>query len=295
MAALVKTAIIGASGFIGNHLLRAYREVYPDCLGTTFSQPRPDLAPFDLRNPDIATLRLEETGHEAVILASAKPNISYCEEQRDEAYAVNVRGTLELARQLSKTSLQLIFLSSDYVFEGTAGGYDDASSTCPTTEYGRQKVEVETALPGLVKNHLILRLAKSFGLKKGDGTLLDDIAASLAAGKILQAADDQFLCPTLIGDLVGAIQAIQSKGLTGTMNVCNPEPWSRYGLATELANGIGVQSNLVRKISLHEIPSMVGRPLDTSMACLRLKNEVSFEFTPTQEAIEQVSKAWRVS
>ena len=179
---MVKTAVIGASGFVGHHLLRAYRQVFPDCVGTAFSNLQPGLTPFDIQEPDLASLRLEETGHRAVLIASAKPNIEFCERERSLAYAVNVRGTLKLIRQIARCSLQLIFLSSDYVFEGTDGDYDDDAETEPTTEYGRQKVLVEEEIPARTDNYVILRISKEFGLQKNDGTLLDEMACTLAAG-----------------------------------------------------------------------------------------------------------------
>src|SRR5262249_37689550 len=122
---IVKTVVIGASGYVGNHLWRAYRLAYPDSLGTTFSTANSDLAFFDIRRRDIHSLSLAGRVYPAVLIASAKPNITFCEQQKDAAYAVNVRGMLELIRQLGQTSLQVIFLSSDYVFEGSTGGYGD--------------------------------------------------------------------------------------------------------------------------------------------------------------------------
>lgn len=163
---MIKTAVIGASGFIGSHLCKSYRRVYPDAAGTTFSGTQPGLTYFDIRQTALDLLRLEETGHRAVLIASAKPNVEFCEREKEAARAVNVLGTIELIRQISRTSLQVIFLSSDYVFEGRAGQYDDNAETQPTTEYGRQKVQVEKELPSLTDNYLILRLSKSLAPTK---------------------------------------------------------------------------------------------------------------------------------
>jgi dTDP-4-dehydrorhamnose reductase len=172
----VKTAIIGASGYIGRHLWAAYNKEFAGSLGTSFSSANPSLNFFDIRQPDIKPLRLEEQGYESVIITAAKPNIAYCQDHRDEAYAVNVTGTLESIRQLGRTRLQTIFLSSDYVFKGTTGNYQDNAPTEPTTEYGRQKVLVEQAIPSLTDNFLILRIGKIYGVEKGDRTILDELA-----------------------------------------------------------------------------------------------------------------------
>src|SRR6266850_1077079 len=293
MNPLIKTAVIGASGFIGLHLWQACRARFPDCVGTSFSSQQAGLVPFDIRNPRLAALGLEETGHQAVLIASAKPNIAYCEQNREVAYAVNVAGTLELVRQVARTSMQVIFLSSDYVFDGKGGPHDDDHPPAPTTEYGRQKAEVERVLPTLTPNYLVLRLSKIYTVQKGDGTLLDEMAALLAAGKEVRAARDQIFCPTRIDELVTTVQAVQDRGLRGVVNVCNPERWARADMALALAEEMMVPRSLVKAIALYDIPAMRGRPLDTSMRTSRLAKEVGARFTPLRQDIRRVAQLWR--
>lgn len=289
---MMKTAVIGASGYIGRHFLKAYRAEHPDCVGTAFSRVQPDLTFFDLRKPDISLLRLEETGHQAVLIASAQPNIKRCEDEKSATFELNVKGTLELVRQLGRTSLRTIFLSSDYVFAGK-GPHDDDDETHPATEYGRQKAHVEKEIPELTGKYLILRLSKIFGMQKGDGTLLDNIACALHEGQEILAAEDQLFCPTFVDDLTAAILAIQERALIGTINVSSPEIWSRHRLATALAQAMRADESRIKKIALYDYPSMVGRPLDTSMACSRLRKETKAAFTPLSSCIERTAAHWQ--
>lgn len=288
----VKTAVIGASGFIGRHFWEAYRRTYRDCIGTTFSARNPDLAFFDIRQPEIRPLQLEQDGYRAVMIAAAKPHVGYCEQNREAASLVNVGGTLELIRQLGRTSLQVIFLSSDYVFEGRAGRYADAAEPRPTTEYGRQKALVERELASLTDNYLILRLSKTFGVQKNDRTLLDEMAGLLASGQEVQAATDQIFCPTFIDDLIRAVLAIQARNLTGILNVCSPECWSRYDIARALAEVMQVDASLVRPVRLQELPGMESRPLNTSMVCRRLSQETGTAFTPLRALLPRIAAHW---
>lgn len=290
---MVKTAVIGASGYIGRHLWKTYRRAHPDSLGTSFSATNAELVYFDIRRPDIQPLRLEQSAYRAVLIASAIPNIAFCEQQRDAAYEVNVRGTLELIRQLGRTQIQVIFLSSDYVFEGNTGRYTDEAEMRPTTEYGRQKALVEKELPSLARNPLILRLSKIYGVEKGDRTFLDEIACCLAKGAEVRASTDQVFCPTYIDDLVRAIVAIQDRGLCGVLNVCNAECWSRYDLAVNVAKALSIAPQMVQPVLLHELPGMSGRPLNTSMTCDRLTREVGFLFTPLSDAFRAVAANWK--
>ena len=292
---MIKTAVIGASGFVGRHLLASYRARFPDCVGTGLSSKDPSLTRFDIRQPVLSALRLEESAHQAVLIAAAKPNITYCEQNPGAAYEVNVRGTLELARQAGRAGLSLIFLSSDYVFDGHRGPYADDHATAPATVYGQHKAEVERELPSLGSDYLILRLSKIYGLGKGDGTLLDEMAQQLAARREIRAARDQVFCPTYVADLVAAVHAIQAKKLRGTCNACNPERWSRLDIALSLAVAMGADRSLVKPIALHDLAAMAGRPLDTSMSIPRLSREVQPRFVPLREHFAAVARLRRAA
>jgi dTDP-4-dehydrorhamnose reductase len=130
---------------------------------------------------------------------------------------------------------------------------------------GQHKAEVERELPSLGSDCLILRLSKIYGLEKGDGTLLDEMAQQLAARREIRAARDQVFCPTYVADLVAAVHAVQAKKLRGTCNACNPERWSRLDIALGLADAMGADWSLVKPITLRDLTAMAGRPLDTSI------------------------------
>lgn len=287
---MIKTAIIGASGYIGWRLLQSYREIFPDCIGTTFSQKVSSLHYLDLRSPDIRELRLVETGHKAVLIASAKPNISYCENETQSAYEVNVKGTIELARQAENIGLPVIFFSTDYVFEGITAPYADTDIPKPTTQYGQQKLAVEVALPKLVSNYLILRLSKIYGTQAQDGTLLNEISSKLASGSEIQMATDQLFCPTHIDDIVDVIHGLQKLGCQGILNLCNPHGISRYDIAILIADTMKANKSLIHPISLHDLPIMRSRPLDTRMFPSKVIMKIKPQFKSLQESILRISE-----
>lgn len=293
---MMKTAIIGASGFVGRHLLRVFRSVYPDTIGTSFSQTNEGLLPFDIRRPNLASLGLRERGHGAVLIASAKSNIAYCEQNEEASRAVNVRGTLELIRQIAELGMRPIFLSSDYVFDGQVGGYDDDARTNPSTIYGRQKELVEQELPRLVDGYLIVRLSKVYGLEKGDGTLLDEIASSVASGKTIRAARDQVFSPTYVNDVASVLLELLARDITGVINVCAARAFSRYELSIEMARAMGLDdgaiNRLIEPVALHCLPGMTGRPLNTSMTPSRLAGMVQTKLTPMEDSLRRVAANW---
>jgi len=288
-----KTAVIGASGFIGSAFLPVYRQIYPDCVGTSKVKNKDTLAYFDLLTPDISNLHLSESQHKEALIVAAIPKIHECEINKDFTRNVNVNGTLELIRQLASKGIKPIFTSSDYVFDGITGNYIDESNINPITEYGKQKAEVEIKIAEITKgNYLVIRLGKIFSLEKNDGTLLDEIAGILSSGGVINAAYDQIFCPMVISDLVDIIINLQLCQITGIINVCGPEIWSRHQLALEIAKAMDINPDKVKKVSLDEI-GLGGRPKNTSMKINRLLKVTDSKFTPIKKSIEEVAKNWK--
>lgn len=289
---MIKSAVIGASGYIGSHLFREYRRFFPDCIGTGFSRINKELVYFDLRHPDLFKLHLEETEHQAVIISSAIPNIAWCEANPTESYTLNVQGTLKLIKQIGDTSLTTIFLSSDYVFNGQTGHYSDLSETNPITEYGRQKAAVEREIPNLTNKYLILRLSKTYGLTLNDGTLLDSIASNLINNKQIWVASDQFFNPTSINDVVSMLLHLQKQSANGLFNVCNSNYSSRYEIASQLSKSLNTPPSLIKTVPLHAIPGMDKRPLNTSLLCSPIFDHLKTSFLSINEATKIVANNW---
>ncbi len=286
----MKTAIIGASSYIGKNLIDFYRLRYPDCVGTYFKNKK-NLKNifFDLKNSNINNLKLYERGHKSVIISAAIPNIDFCEKNPNLSYKINVEGTLKAINELVKTPIKIIFLSSDYVFDGKKGSYSESDITNPSTNYGKQKKKVEDEIINLSDKVIILRLSKVYGLKKGDGTLLDEAANLLSKKKYISAALDQFFCPIFIDDLVKIIDVVQNNEIFGKLNVCSDEVWSRYNLILKLAEEMKINKDYIKKINLHDFSNFNNRPLNTSMINKKLHKFINFKFFSMAEAVKKIA------
>jgi dTDP-4-dehydrorhamnose reductase len=279
-----KLAVIGATGYVGRRLHRAALERDPSSVGT--SRREDQLPTLDLRSPDIRELRLPERGHTHAAITAAVPEIAACERDPAGTRAVNVDGAVEVARQLQNEGVVPVLFSSDYVFDGEAGGYADAAPLSPTTEYGRQKAELEEAVGGRA---LVLRLGKVYGTERGEGTLLDEMAGSLAAGRPVRAAADQVMTPVLARDVVEATFALVDRDVRGVVNVCGSERCSRLALAQAIAEALGAEPSLVRQITLDELDEDFTRPKRTDLVAERLRAETDIRPVPVSEVIPRVA------
>jgi dTDP-4-dehydrorhamnose reductase len=287
-----KTVVIGANGFLGRNFLLSYKSIYPDCVGTTRHPEDPNF--LDLVNPDISSLQLSKKGYQQALILAAMPNIAICENEKDRTRKVNVDGTLSLIRQLVKEKIRPIFASTDCIFDGIVGSYEDETPPNPIIEYGKQKSEVEKQIKEICDhNYLTIRLSKVFSLVKGDGSLLDEMASTLASGGIIQAAYNQVFCPTLVSDLISVVLKMQEKNFKETFNVCSPEKWSRYDLAMKLAGAMNRNADKVKRISLDDLGESFRRPKNTTLSVERLQEAIDFDFTPIDQSIMNVAQNWK--
>ena len=296
---LPKIAIVGASSYLGNALINKYamRENKHNIIVTSRSVTNcqnEGFYPLDLLSPDIRPMKLAQHGYRYAIIFAAVSKLADCEKKPKFTRNINVDGTLELLRQLSSEGVTPVFLSSDVVFGSNTGNYAEYSKTLPLNEYGRQKVEVERQIKDICNgNYLILRLAKVFGLMKGDGTLLDEMAAKLIHKNFLKEAYDQIFCPILIDDLIEIIICLISNESKGIINVCGEKAISRYDLAASLAKTLNIDNKFIQKVSIDDINIGSPRPKNTSMCIDKLKKLINYDISPLDKCIDIVAANWR--
>lgn len=286
---LPTTAVFGANGFIGRHLRAALFRDNQGCIAVA-RQPLAGQFPFELISPDIASLQLRQRGVSSAIIAAGVTSIAYCEQYPEQSRAVNITGTVALARQLRHEGLRVVAFSSDYVFDGSQGNYCEAARVNPLNEYGRQKAAMERELLAACDGEaLIIRLSKVFDTIRGSGTLLDEMAANMLQGVPLRAAADQYFCPTSVEDVIAGVRGLLLTDLTGIVHLCSPDRISRFQLAVTLANAFGAAPSLIERISLKDLGEKFRRPLDTSMVCSRLPH---VHFTPLAVCIERLKAGY---
>ena len=296
---LPKLVIIGSSSYIARNVIEYYAKAsYSSKLVITSR----DLKKcdnnkcffLDLSCPEIKNLQLLKKGFGHAIIFSAISNIAECENNKEFSKNINVNKTLELANQLSSEGVIPIFLSSDVIFGDNIGNYTENSRPSPINEYGRQKLEIEKQINDVTNgNYLLLRLSKVFSLEKGDGTLLDEMAAKLVNGIFLKEACDQIFCPILVDDLVRIIIRLISAGTTGIINVCGEKALSRYEMATLLAKFLNVDKNVIQRVAIDDLNLGAPRSKNTSMCIDKLQKIINFDFTPLDDCIDTVANSWR--
>jgi dTDP-4-dehydrorhamnose reductase len=224
------------------------------------------------------------------MIAAAVCRMSLCEQDKESTFQCNVERALYLAQYFAQRGITPILFSTDYVYDGIAGDYTEASRPNPLNEYGRQKVVLEELLPSVCgDNYLLIRPGKVFGLEKGDKTLFDEMASHLTQHIPIRAAYDQIFSPIAIQDLIQAVFSLQRLRLKGVFNICGQEKWSRYDLGLKIAEKLLVPLHLVEPISLDDLKETFKRPKCTTMRLDKLLQNIEIEMTSMEEYIEKIA------
>jgi dTDP-4-dehydrorhamnose reductase len=233
----MRILITGANGQLGSVLQRTF---------TGEDLVLKDLPDFDLTAPDCEDQIRE--AHPAVILhVGAYTNVDGAEREPERATAVNVEGTTYVARAAAALHARLVYLSTDYVFDGTkTSPYREGDSPRPLNEYGRSKYEGERAALSVCQNSIVVRTAWLFGHEGHN--FVKTIMKMAHERPVLEIVSDQRGCPTYADDLARALKSLVLGDAQGIYHVTNGGDASWYEFAQAIVRHVGV-STTVRPIS----------------------------------------------
>lgn len=198
-----------------------------------------------------------------VVHAAAIGLVDYCEEHKQVCYKVNVDATRRLLMSAAKEGMKIIYISTDYVFDGRKGLYSESDVPVPINYYGLTKLvgeEITRSLEGTV-----IRVSAVFGPGPGRPNFAQVLYEKLSNGEKVKAAIDQYLSPTYnmhIGMAVAKL--LELSKYVGILHVTGPR-LSRYEYALLVAEILGADQELIRPITMEKIPYKAPRPRDSSL------------------------------
>ncbi|MEK7269286.1 MAG: dTDP-4-dehydrorhamnose reductase [Nitrospirota bacterium] len=238
----------GADGQLGRELQRAL-------LGHTLvlaAWPK-----FDLLKPDVEKHVLDARPH-VVIHTAAYTDVDEAERKPDKAMAINAEGTERVARAAAKTGARLIYLSTDYVFDGQKGApYRETDEPNPLNAYGRSKLEGERKALAYCANTLVVRTAWLYGAHGKN--FVKTIMRLASEQPELRVVADQRGCPTHAGDLAQALARIVDTDLRGVVHAAGAGDCTWYEFACAIVSLMG-SSVTVRPITTAEAKRAAPRP-----------------------------------
>ena len=257
----VRVLIIGATGLLGRVLMQQWDSGEAAGVGSKEG---------DIRDPAQVQQLFARFRPECTILAAAYADVDGCERDPDRAYAVNRDGAVNVARAARDTGSRLIFLSTDYVFDGSkTTPYEPDDPVAPLSVYARSKVEAEARLREILPSCCIARTSWIFGAS-GAG-FANAILERAQSQKKLAVVNDQRGGPSFNRDLARALRLLIAARAEGTVHVSNGGDCSRYEFACELIKAAGLADVSVEPASSSQFPRPARRPVYSVLSIMGLQ------------------------
>jgi dTDP-4-dehydrorhamnose reductase len=245
----MRVMIFGASGLLGRALMREWTG--DEIVGLSSRD-------VDIRDKNRVSEKVQSVGPEWIVLAAAYTDVDGCESNQDRAFAVNRDGAVNVAEAAKGIGAKLLFVSSDYVFDGTkTSPYEIDDTRNPLGVYGRSKSEAEVRLQQLLPNCCIARTSWLFGT--GGKCFPDTILKLGATRPTLDVVNDQHGCPTYAIDLAGTIIRLCRQNAKGIVHVTNAGSCTWFEFAQGIVREAGLTTQ-VRPISTEQMPRPARRP-----------------------------------
>jgi dTDP-4-dehydrorhamnose reductase len=262
--------LIGASGQVGRHLAPALAARGWEVVGTGNSRAGAGLLPLDLQDHGAIGATISRLRPALCVLSGAMTNVERCESEPELAEAINARAPAIAAAACRAVGGRTILLSTEYVFDGTAGPYGEDDRTCPISVYGRTKLEGELAMLAADPASLAIRTTVVFSFLPGDKNFLMQLIDRLGAGEVMRVPGDQVSSPTYAPFLAGAIAALPEE-VHGLLHVAGGEVMDRHTFAFLAATALGFDTRLLRPMQTSELGQRARRPLKAGLSVDRLR------------------------
>jgi dTDP-4-dehydrorhamnose reductase len=247
--------ITGASGLLGLNL--ALEAAKAHAVFGVVNNQKLDTEAFltiqrDLLAPGAVRRLLDETQPDWVIHCAALADLDACEAEPALAQKLNTELPRKLAKYVARGGARLLHVSTDAVFDGQRGDYDEEDIPNPLSTYAKTKLNGERAVAEANRDAIITRVNLFGWSLSGKRSLAEFFFNNLSAGKRVMGFTDVHFCPLLANDLAQIFINMLMNRLSGLYHVVSSECTSKYEFGMKIARKFGLDSGLISPKSVRD-------------------------------------------
>ncbi len=287
-------AVTGASGLLGRPLMSLLDfDSRFQVRGAAFSRAKGGLDKVDLLDESATAAWLDEIKPSALVHLAAERRPDVYAENPEAAESLNIIATESLARLCAEREIPILFLSTNYVFDGTAPPYHPDDAPNPLNAYGKSKLAGEKAMIGASAENRILRVPMLYGpsdnLSESSVTVILRDFLDTDGPVPLDARQTRYpaYTPDVAAAIVGLLPGLMDGNLPGPrLHFCPEESYTKRDMGAVLAECVGI--NPGRAAADERPPSGAPRPKDVRLACPHMEALGLIKTTPFREAVKSV-------
>jgi dTDP-4-dehydrorhamnose reductase len=284
--------ITGANGLLGQKLVVLLKEKGEDFLATGRGASRIPLEgvryqPMDITNA-AETLKVITTEKpEVVIHTAAMTNVDQCETDKEGCWLQNVTAVENIVKACEASGAFLLHLSTDFIFDGEDGPYDEEAKANPVSYYGDSKLAAEKAVMAGKIDWAMARTVLVYGIAfdMSRSNIILWVKKSLEEGKTINVVNDQWRTPTLAEDLAMGCYLIAKKKAKGVFNISGKDFMNPYQMAIATADYFGLDKSLINETDGSKFSQPAKRPPKTGFVLDKAKEVLGYNPRSFEEGI----------
>jgi dTDP-4-dehydrorhamnose reductase len=226
-----------------------------------------------------------------ILNLAAYTNVDESEVEREKAWKANVKAVEYFAEAARAIDAHIIHISSDYIFDGKNGPYNEDAIPNPLGYYGRTKLASENVLKISGVPYTILRTNVLYGIAVNHNSdFVKWIVNTLIRKETVRIVTDQINNPTFTDDMVQAISKIIEFRKTGIYNIGGKEFLSRFEFTEIISDFFGLDKSLITPINTGELNQKARRPLKSGLITLKAESELGYKPHSIPEALSIIKK-----
>ncbi len=269
-----KIFITGGTGLVGKDLsfiLNNKYEVYAGAIKEKIKIKDCKIVYQDITDKEGFIKLITRINPDYIIHLAALTDVNLCEKEKELARKINVEGTKNVIIAAQKVGAKLIYTSTNSVFDGEKGLYQEEDTPNPINFYSITKLEGEKE--ALKYNNSVITRICPFGLgTKDKPSFTSTMIKKMSNGEKINVFSDQFFSPIFTYNYAEAIINLLDSNFTGIINIAGSERLSRYEFAKKLAEVFDLDPKLLNPVRIGELKEAARRPRDTSLDISKAKS-----------------------
>jgi dTDP-4-dehydrorhamnose reductase len=294
----MKIFVTGANGLLGRHLVKKLLESEDEIIATGKGPSRLQSTPskkfqyysLDITDGAAVNKLINDSAPDIIIHAAAMTQVDECELNKIDCWNTNVTATRFVVDAAKETRSRIIFISTDFVFDGLEGPYKEEDEPNPVNYYGSSKLAAEKAVMESGLDWAIVRTVLVVG-NIADGqrqNILVWVKEKLQKGEHIKVVDDQLRTPTFVEDLADGIILILKRKQTGLFHIAGKDTLTPYQIAKETASFLQLDASLIEKVDANTFTQAALRPPKTGFIIDKARLQLDYHPHSFREILPEV-------
>ena len=233
---------------------------------------------------------MQRAAPDYVIHAAAFTDVDACEIEPQRAWDVNALGTKHVADACEEYGAKLVYVSTDYVFDGEDGPYSEEDPTHPINVYGESKLAGERFTLDRSDN-AVARVCVLYGPNKPN--FVTWVIDSLRTNTPINVVSDQYNTPTYVGNCARALLRMCELDLAGVYHVSGREQLSRYAFACAIADVFALNEKLINVTTTDTLRQQARRPMNSSLRVAKAERALGMRLANVREGLTLLRDEWQ--